>query len=96
MSALFSMGALVWTAGALRAFEKAGQNPAFFVRQHACGNWGDVDAEDRLANNAALESGDRLFSRYHLNDGTTIYIVTEAEGPGRVRPVTTLLLPEEY
>jgi hypothetical protein len=87
----FSLGRLVATPGALHALETTGQNPHEFVRRHASGDWGDLDEEDRKENELSVQNGFRILSAYHLNDGTKIWIITEAD-----RSSTTLLLPEEY
>jgi hypothetical protein len=42
------------------------------------GDWGEVDAEDAQANEAALTNGLRLLSAYRLTDETRIWIITEA------------------
>lgn len=87
----FSLGRLVATPGALEAITKAGDEPLTFIRNHAFGIWGDVDADDKQANDDALKYGSRLLSAYHLSDQTKIWIITEAD-----RSVTTILLPNEY
>jgi hypothetical protein len=79
------------TPGALRALESAGQNPADFLERHLNCDWGNLDRDDIRENEYALQHGLRLLSSYHLNDGTRIWIITEAD-----RSATTLLLPEEY
>jgi hypothetical protein len=89
--AKFSMGLVFATPGALAAFEEADESSLVFLMRHASGDWGDVCSEDRQANEFALENKLRLFSVYHLEDGTKIWIITEAE-----RSVTTILLPSEY
>lgn len=61
------------------------------LRRHARGDWGDLDDEDRAANEAALKHGARLLSAYHTKAGTKFWIITEAD-----RSATTVLLPEEY
>ena len=88
---LFSLGQTVSTPGALEALEEAGHTAGEFLVRHALGDWGDLCDEDRQANDEALKQGFRLLSAYRLNDGTRIWIITEAD-----RSVTTLLLPEEY
>ncbi len=88
---LFPLGRVVATPGALRALEDAVQSPAEFLDRHATGDWGDLDDEDKKANEAALQHGDRLFSAYSTSAGERIYIITEWD-----RSVTTLLLPEDY
>lgn len=61
------------------------------LRRHASGDWGDVDADDRAANDDALKSGERLLSVYQSATGTTFWVLTEAD-----RSVTTVLLPDDY
>ena len=60
-------------------------------RRHASGDWGDLDADDRRANEDALKNGARLLSSYKTTAGTKFWIITEAD-----RSSTTALLPEEY
>jgi hypothetical protein len=59
--------------------------------RHALGDWGDVDVEDKRANDQALVDGTRLLSAYHSQDDIRFWIITEAD-----RSATTILLPEEY
>jgi hypothetical protein len=59
--------------------------------RHAVGDWGDLDNEDKVANEVALLDGSRLFSIYHTASGVKFYVITEAD-----RSRTTVLLPEEY
>ena len=61
------------------------------LRRHSAGDWGDVDDEDRAANDGALQTGDRLLSVYRSATGATFWVITEAD-----RSVTTVLLPEDY
>jgi hypothetical protein len=75
----FALGRLTATPGALAALEHAGANPAVYLARHAACDWGDVDAEDRAANDRALVDGARLLSAYGLPDGTTIWVITEAD-----------------
>ena len=64
---------------------------ASLLARHVAGDWGDVDAEDRAANERALKDGSRLLSAYELPTGERVWIITEAD-----RSATTLLLPHEY
>jgi hypothetical protein len=54
------------------------------------GDWGDLCAEDRKANDRDLREGGRLFSAYDTPAGR-LWIVTEAD-----RSSTCILLPYEY
>ena len=89
--ALFSLGQIVATPGALAALEKAGQQPHEFLSRHVHGEWGNVPDEDRTENQFSLERGFRLLSSYCTAANETVWVITEAD-----RTVTTLLLPEEY
>ena len=89
--ALFSPGQLVATPGALASLAKAGQTPLDFLSRHVCGDWGDIDQEDRKENDLGLKRGFRLLSSYRTNADAKIWVITEAD-----RSVTTVLLPDEY
>ena len=88
---LFRLGHCVGTPGALEALAAAGQIPSMFLDRHARGDWGEVDAEDKQANQDALLHGSRLLSAYRTSAGVRIWVITEAD-----RSATTILLPEEY
>ena len=89
--ARFPLGQILATPGALAALEETGQRAIDLLRRHAAGDWGDLDEHDRQENEFSLRHGFRLLSAYTLNNGTRIWIITEAD-----RSVTTLLLPSEY
>jgi len=86
-----ALGQVAATPGALAALEKSGQTPLFFLTKHAAGDWGEVDAADKRANDAALVSGERLLSAYRTLKDKRIWIITEAD-----RSSTCILLPSEY
>ena len=85
----FPTGQIVITRGALD--ELAEQDVRRGLARHISGDWGELDEEDWKANDAALEHGGRLLSRYITPSGTTFWIITEHD-----RSVTTILLPDEY
>jgi hypothetical protein len=87
----FPLGQTVATPGALEAFTRTGEEPLPFLAQHANGNWGEVNDQDKAENEFSVEHGFRILSAYRLADDTRIWIITEAD-----RSVTTILLPEEY
>ena len=89
--ALFSLGQVVATPGALVALQDAGQHPFVFLSRHVTGDWGNLVAEDKEENQRALEHGNRIFSSYLTAKNTKIWVITEWD-----RSVTTLLLPSEY
>lgn len=87
----FQPGRIVATPGGIDALSRTQQAAATFLARHLSGDWGDLDDEDRRANERSVEDHCRILSAYHLNDGTKIWIITEAD-----RSATTILLPEEY
>jgi hypothetical protein len=94
---LFNPGKVCATQGALEALQRANQGVWVFLARHLAGDWGEVDAHDKAANDEALKDGSRLLSAYTLADGTKrIWLVTEAKDDNGNRTATTALLPEEY
>lgn len=89
--ARFHPGQVVITPGALDAFISAREPFDPYLQRHERGDWGDLDSDDRRANDAALLHGTRLLSAYTLGDGTRIWIITEAD-----RSSTVILTPDEY
>ena len=83
------LGRTVATPGALAPL--APSDLATALRRHVTGDWGDVDADDRAANDDALAHGGRLLSAYRTAAGTAFWVLTEAD-----RSVTTVPLPDEY
>lgn len=90
-TALFPLGQVVATPGALEALEQAGQLPQEFLVRHISGDWGRLDEHDRLENERALAQGTRLFSAYETSLNVRVWVITEWD-----RSVTTILLPSEY
>ena len=85
----FPLGQVVATPGALEALGHI--EAGTLLLRHSFGDWGDVCEESALLNDEALQDGSRLLSIYKSNNGTKIYILTEAD-----RSATTILLPSEY
>lgn len=88
---LFPLGRVVATPGAMSLFEAFNTSPLEYLVRHVIGDWGELDAEDRQANDAALVHGTRIVSSYRLQGEHRIWLITEAD-----RSATTFLLPEEY
>jgi hypothetical protein len=88
---LFPLGRVVATPGALRALEKAEQQPAEFLDRHANGDWGEVTEEDKRENALSVQQGFRILSAYTTTADDRIWVLTEAD-----RSATIILLPEEY
>jgi hypothetical protein len=92
----FSLGRIVATPGAIEALCDAGQSADEFLSRHVTGDWGDLDEEDRHANDAALVDGNRILSAYTTRKGEKLWIITEAVNEVGLRYCSTLLLPSEY
>ena len=88
--ALFLLGQIIATPGALAALDKAGQRPQEFLTRHVQGDWGDLSEADRQENEFSLVRGFRLISSYQTNAGDTVWVITEAD-----RSATSILLPNE-
>ena len=86
----FELGALTATAGAAQVAGAAGVRLVELVLRHLGGDWGEIDQQDKTANNFAVGSGGRIVSSYHL-DGGDVWVITEAD-----RTATTVLLASEY
>jgi len=62
------------------------------LRRHIRGDWGEIEEEDRQANDKAVMDGRlRIFSAYETEGLKKIWIITEAD-----RLTTTILFPDEY
>ncbi len=92
----FSLGRIVATPGALQALRDAGQEADEFLSRHVTADWGDLDADDRQANDAALLDGSRILSAYKTRKGEKIWIITEATNQFGLRYSSTILKPEDY
>jgi hypothetical protein len=85
----FPLGQIVITPNALGKL--ASDEILKALDRHVQGDWGDLDKDDKLENDIALEKGFRLLSAYTGNDGIKFWIITEAD-----RSSTCVLLPEDY
>ena len=85
----FTAGRIVISRGASLALS---QDEAFTgLARHLSGDWGDLGKADRKRNDAAVERGGCLFSRYATPSGTKFFVFTEHD-----RSATTILLPSEH
>ena len=83
------LGRVCATPGALAAVDEATITASLY--RHAVGDWGDLDAVDKVENDRAVVHGGRLVSSFLAQNGTKFWIITEAD-----RSATTVLLPEDY
>lgn len=85
----FSPGRLVITIAAAHVLADA--EVALALRRHLRGDWGELTADDRRQNEAALAHGGTLFAIYRTHGGQRFYVLTEPD-----HSATTVLLPEDY
>jgi hypothetical protein len=88
-NALVPLGQLFATPTAILAVTEEEVQQA--LQRHVMGDWGELDEEDKKANDLALQTGERLLSAYKSATGTKFWIITEAD-----RASTCVLLPEDY
>lgn len=104
-TALFRLGSVYATPGALAMLDKYQVSAAALLERHQCGDYGNVGADSVKENETAIAQGLRILSSYRLLDDRTLitmtaqekqrspqcWIITEAD-----RSSTTILLPDEY
>ena len=69
MKALFPLGRLLATSGALTAMSEANANRLLFLVRHSAADWGELDPHDMKANAEALRPGSRILSAYVFSTG---------------------------
>jgi hypothetical protein len=87
----FPLGRVVATRGVMLHLVSINATAMPYLERHQSGDWGYLGRTDKMANDLALQTGDRLLSKYLLPDQTPIYIITEHD-----RSYTTILFPHEY
>ena len=90
--ALFKLGQIVATPGALCALGDDGTTSDSLLQRHVSGDWGELSQDDWQENELSVKEGFRILSAYRLQrTGVKLWVITEAD-----RSATTLLLPDEY
>lgn len=85
----FSLGRIVATPNVVSQVDQ--EEIMHALERHSRGDWGELEAGDRKANDLALVRSGRLVSAYNSRESVRFWIITEAD-----RSVTTVLLPEDY
>lgn len=93
---LFESRQILATPAAIEALAAAHLAREELLHRHFAGDWGDVDPDDRLENDRAIDTGARILSAYVLSTGVRVWVMTEAISASGVRSATTILLPTEY
>ncbi len=78
MSRAFPLGQLIATTDVLRLCDTTGITLGPLIDRHGAGDWGDISAAEKAANDLALTQGGRLLSCYHLPH-CRVCIVTAAD-----------------
>lgn len=89
MKALFQLGSLHITPGALQFCKEHEIDPLGLVMRHVNGDFGDLCQQDVKANLEAIITGARILSVYRYEE--KLYVITEAD-----RASTCILLANEY
>ncbi len=89
MERLFDLGQVVATKGAVETINS--EDMLAGLGRHVTGDWGELQDDDREANETGLRDGQRILSVYIDRFGTRYWIITEWD-----RSATTILLPENY
>ena len=85
-----ALGMIYITPGAENLLDLCRVHPMQLLARHASGDWGDMDQQDKDANDQALLTHNQVMSCYQLAKGKC-YVVTEPGGH-----VTTIYLPSEH
>ena len=91
----FELGRVVMTRGVADEMEEDDAFQEFCneaLKRYVKGDWGDLSKKDKMANDKAVEIGERLLAAYiYPKTQEKIWIITEWN-----RSATTLLFPHEY
>lgn len=87
----FPLGRIVATPNSLELLSSVGVSSTDLLARHALCDWGELDEQDKVANDRALKEGKRLLSSYQVSGTGKVWIITEWD-----RSATTILTPDEY
>ena len=86
--AKFRLGRIVTTPHAMEVIPN--EDIVTGITRHQAGDWGELKAEELIANDQALVLGTRLRSAYRSTKGVKFWMITEAD-----RSVTRVILPKD-
>ena len=87
----FTLGRVFATPAALEVIADARTPIVDLLTRHIRGDFGDLSESDRLQNELAVATGQRILSSYVLPNRQTVWVITEWD-----RSATTFLLPGDY
>ena len=74
------LGRVLATPGAVKALVEAQCDGGTLLDRHARGDWGELDADDRTKNDAALVAGDRAYGAWR-DGGLTLHDISDPRAP---------------
>jgi hypothetical protein len=86
----FDSGEIMSSPGARHTFKTSGDNPAFYLWRHLCGDSGEAEPRERKQKEPSPERNEPIVSCYRLRNGTLIWCITDAP-----RFTTAFVMPEE-
>ncbi len=86
---MFEIGAVLITPGACTVLSL--EDIVSGLLRHICGDWGELNEQDRSRNHVALSDGARIVSRYVTEAEIPFYIITECD-----RSLTTVMVPFDH
>ncbi len=87
---LFEGGRVLATPKAMEAIEETELEIMDILARHLVGDWGDIDDEEKMLNDQAVEYGKRITSAYRLAPSIEVWVVTAGD-----RQATWLKLSEQ-
>jgi hypothetical protein len=90
--AKFSLGAVHVTVAALEALMRNEEELIHLLKRHREGDYGaEMCYDDRVVNEESIKRGGRVLSSYTLQDGSVLWIITEAGWQN-----TNAMIAQEY
>jgi len=78
--ALFPLGQIVATPGALSALGDEGIGSEGLLQRHVTGDWGELSEDDRRENELSVKEEFRILSAFKLpRTGVKLWVITEAD-----------------
>ncbi|MDI1245922.1 MAG: hypothetical protein PSV24_11020 [Rhodoferax sp.] len=93
---LFDLGITVGSPSAIRLVSDLQVLPATYLRFHAHGVWGRLNATNRAKNDAAVLDGGPIVSSYAIKGSQGIFVITDAIDEDGIRLSTRIVLKSEH
>lgn len=93
---LFDLGITVGSPAAIKLLNELQVLPATYLRNHAHGVWGRLNAINRFKNDAAILDGGPIVSSYAIKGSQGIFVITDAINEDGIRLSTRIILKSEH